>query len=147
MRLSAPNIIMHKSIIWLQQHRKQHPTLTFTIYSMSEKHRRKSLRTCTAKGQQIKIISTVLMQRLWGKMIPLRIHPPILLKPETEFYLLTRKTFLKVIVYYPKAFCAIQCLLLHLKLLQNTSGCLHHPLEPKVLQRQLSTDVKCVVYS
>lgn len=25
MRLSPLNIIMHKSIIWLQQHRKQHP--------------------------------------------------------------------------------------------------------------------------
>lgn len=42
MRLSPLNIIMHKSIIWLQQHRKQHPALTFTIYSRSEEQRLKS---------------------------------------------------------------------------------------------------------
>ena len=34
MRLSPPNIIMHKSIILLQQHRKQCPALTFTIYTV-----------------------------------------------------------------------------------------------------------------
>lgn len=37
-----PNIIMHKSIILLQPHRKQRCTLTFTKYSRNEKHRHKS---------------------------------------------------------------------------------------------------------
>lgn len=37
-----PNIIMHKSIILLQPHRKQCCTLTFTKYSRNEKHRHKS---------------------------------------------------------------------------------------------------------
>lgn len=37
-----PNIIMHKSIILLQLHRKQRCTLTFTKYSRNEKHRHKS---------------------------------------------------------------------------------------------------------
>lgn len=50
MRLSPLNIIMHKSIIRLQQHRKQHATLTFTIYTRSEERRCESLTTCTPKG-------------------------------------------------------------------------------------------------
>lgn len=56
------NIIMHKSIICL--HRKQHPSLTFTRRITNEEHRHKYPRTCVHKGYQMKIICSVLIQRI-----------------------------------------------------------------------------------
>lgn len=63
MRLSPLNIIMHKSIIWLEQHTKQDPPLTFTEGITSDESRRKYRGTQIKKSYQMTIISSVLIQR------------------------------------------------------------------------------------